>query len=216
MPVINDTTGGNMKKQKMFEEVEYEPTNVKELLTEMKDVSELVTDLAYSAIIFDSKDIAEEVRELESRMDKLLYQIRLTAMLASRTVEDAEQLSGLLQVASAAENISNAAGDIVKLLDTKIENRPFLPSLLQKADEKIRTINIPESSPMKDKTIEELRIESETGVRIITIRRGKKWIYDPDDSTILKENDMLIIRGVEDGYLRLKGFAEGKRRLNNE
>jgi uncharacterized protein with PhoU and TrkA domain len=216
MPAVDDKTGGNMKKQKMFEEIEYEPTNVKELLTEMKDVSELITDLAYSAVIFDSKDIAEEVRELESRADKLLYQIRLTAMLATRTVEDAEQLSGLLQVASAAENMSNAAGDIIRLLDTKIENRPFLPSLLQKADEKIRIISVPEKSPMSDKTIDELRIEAETGVRIIAIRRGKKWIYDPSDNTSISGGDMLIVRGVDDGYIRLKGFAEGKRGLNNE
>lgn len=205
-----------MKKRKRFEEIGYEPTNVKELLTEMKDVSELIADLAYSAVIFDSKEIAEEVKDLESRMDKLLYQIRLTAMLATRTVEDAEQFSGLLQVASAAENISNAAGDIIKLLDTKIENRPFLSSLLQKADEKIRIIHVPEKSPMSDKTIHELNVEAETGVRVIAVRKGEKWIYDPSDSIILSGGDMLIVRGVNDGYIRLKEFAEGKRGLNNE
>lgn len=205
-----------MKKRKMFEEIEYEPTNVKELLTEMKDMSELITDLAYSAIIFDSKEIAEEVKELESRMDKLLYQIRLTAMLATRTVEDAEQFSGLLQVASATENISNAAGDIIRLLDTKIENRPFLSSLLQKADEKIRIIHVPEKSSMSNKTIGELNVEAETGVRIIAIRKGEKWIYTPSDSTILSGGDMLIVRGVNDGYIRLKEVVEGKRGLNNE
>jgi uncharacterized protein with PhoU and TrkA domain len=216
LPAVNDKTGGNMKKRKRFEEIGYEPTNVKELLTEMKDVSELITDLAYSAIIFDSKEIAEEVKELESRMDKLLYQIRLTAMLATRTMEDAEQFSGLLQVASAAENISNAAGDIIKLLDTKIENRPFLSSLLQKADEKIRIIHVPEKSPMSDKTILELNVEAETGVRIIAIKKGEKWIYDPSDNTSIKGSDMLIVRGVNDGYIRLKEFAEGKGGLNNE
>lgn len=205
-----------MKKRKMFEEIEYEPTNVKELLTEMKDVSELITDLAYSAIIFDSDEIAEEVKKLESRMDKLLYQIRLTAMLATRTMEDAKQFSGLLQVASAAEDISNAAGDIIRLLDTKIENRPFLSSLLQKADEKIRIIHVPEKSPMSNKTIGGLNVEAETGVRIIAIKKGEKWICDPSDSVILSGGDMLIVRGVDDGYIRLKGFAEGKGGLNNE
>jgi len=216
LPVTDGKTGGNMKKRKRFEEIGYEPTNVKELLTEMKDVSELIADLAYSAVIFDSKEIAEKVEELESRMDKLLYQIRLTAMLATRTVEDAKQFSGLLQVASAAENISNAAGDIIKLLDTKIENRPFLSSLLQKADEKIRIIHVPEKSPMSDKTILELNVEAETGVRIIAIKKGEKWTYAPSDSTILSGGDTLIVRGVDDGYIRLKGFAEGKRGLNNE
>ena len=129
------------KKKKEFEEIEYTPTSVKELLTEMKDISELIVDLAYSAVIFDCDDMASEVEELEIKMDKLLYQIRLAAMMATRTVEDAEQLSGILQVASMAENISNAAGDIVKLLDLKLEARLILPMVLRKGDEKIKVID---------------------------------------------------------------------------
>ena len=50
-------------------------------------------------------------------MDTLLYNIRIKAMLSARTKRDAEQLAGLLQVASSAEAISNAAGDIVNLLE---------------------------------------------------------------------------------------------------
>ena len=111
-------------RKKEFEEIEYEPTSVKDLLTEMKDTSELIVDLAYSAVKFDSEDMAKEVRELEFKMDKLLYQIRLAAMLAARTPKDAEQLSGILQVAAAAENISNAAGDIANLLESEIAIRP--------------------------------------------------------------------------------------------
>ncbi|MCK4818456.1 potassium transporter TrkA, partial [bacterium] len=52
-------------RKKEFEEIEYKPTSVKELLTEMKDTSELIVDLAYSALKFDSEDMAQEVRELE-------------------------------------------------------------------------------------------------------------------------------------------------------
>ena len=106
-------------------EIKYEPKSVREILTEMKDISELILDLAYSAVIFASEDIASEVRYLEARMDTQKYQIGITAMVAARTVKDAEQLSGILQVASAAERISNAAGDIVNLM-TKYGSQPFL------------------------------------------------------------------------------------------
>ena len=38
----------------------------------MKDVSEIMIDLAYSAALFNSNELAEEVMELEKRVD---YQI---------------------------------------------------------------------------------------------------------------------------------------------
>jgi uncharacterized protein with PhoU and TrkA domain len=197
-------------KKEEFEGIEYEPTSVKELLTEMKDVSELIVDLAYSAVVFDSKEIGEEVSHLEFKMDKLKYQIRLASMLAARNVDEAEQLTGILQVASAAETIANAAGDIVKLLDMDIESRPFIPSILKNADEKINTTVISGSSSLADKTLGQLSLESELGVRIIAIRRMKKWIYDPEDDMRLKTGDRIIVRGVMDGFIRLKNLAEGE------
>lgn len=197
-------------KKEEFEGIEYEPTSVKELLTEMKDVSELIVDLAYSAVVFDSKEIGEEVSHLESKMDKLKYQIRLASMLAARNVDEAEQLTGILQVASAAETIANAAGDIVKLLDMDIESRPFIPSILKQADEKINTSVISGSSSIADKTLRELSLESELGVRILAIRRMKKWIYDPQGDTRLKVGDRIIVRGVMDGFIRFKKIADGK------
>ena len=202
---------GRKQKKKEFEEIEYEPTSVKELLTEMKDISELIVDLAYSAVIFDCADIAKEVEDLEIKMDKLLYQIRLTAMLATRTKEDAEQLSGILQVASMAENISNAAGDIVKLLDLDLEARLILPMVLRNGDEKMNHVFVDKKSTIINRRIGELLVESETGARIIAVNRGKHWMYGVDKRFKFKAEDRLIVRGVEDGleeFVRYASAAE--------
>lgn len=197
------------KKKKEFEEIEYTPTSVKDLLTEMKDISELIVDLAYSAVIFDCYDMGSEVEELEIKMDKLLYQIRLAAMMATRTAEDAEQLSGILQVASMAENISNAAGDIVKLLDLKLEARLILPMVLRKGDEKIKHIYVEKGSSIVGHRIGELQVESETGARVIAVHRGPRWIYGVDEHFKFKSEDRLIIRGVEDGLKEFQRYASG-------
>ena len=178
---------------------EYKPRNVKDILTEMKDASELMVDLAYSALIFNSEDIADEVRELEEKMDGLKYDIRLMALMAARTVEEAEQLTGILQVAAAAENIANAAGDIVNLLDVDLESRPFLPFLLDDADEKIKMLNIGDNSPIHGLSLEELNPD-EMGVRVIAVRRIKKWVYDPEDDFKVRKGDILIMRGVAEGF----------------
>ncbi len=197
-------------KGEEFEEVEYTPTSVKDLLVEMKDTSELIVDLAYAAIMFDSDDLGEEVRSLERRMDHLRYRMRMIALMASRTREDAERLAGILQVASAAETISNAAGDMADLLEQRIEARPFLPFVLGEADERIRTVRLGKASSMVGRRIADLRVETETGMRIIAIRRRKRWRYDPPGETPLKARDLLIVRGTEDGHQRLVRYASGK------
>ena len=195
-------------KKEEFSEIEYEPTTVKDLMTEMKNISELIIDLAYSSVLFDNDEIAEEVKYLEVRMDKLNYDIRIMAMMAARTKEDAEQLAGILQVAQAAEKISNTAGDIVLLLKDK--NRPILSRILNKADEKIFRIKISSNSEACKRKIGELKIESETGMRIIAIRRNDFWIYNPQSNAILKANDWLITRGSDEGYTDLEKFLKGK------
>ncbi|HWR25590.1 MAG TPA: PhoU domain-containing protein, partial [Methanosarcina sp.] len=64
-------------------EFRYSPRNLKDLLTEMKDTSELMVDLAYSAMIYDDEDIAEEVLNLEDKMDTLDYHMKMAAMLST-------------------------------------------------------------------------------------------------------------------------------------
>ena len=195
-------------KKEEFSELEYEPKTVKDLLTEMKDISELIIDLAYSAVLFDNEEIAEEVKFLEVRMDKLNYDIRMMAMMAARTKDDAEQLAGILQMAEAAETISNAAGDIVKMLEDK--TRPILPRILSKADEKLFRIKVASISKACDQKIGDLQVESETGMRIIGIRRGECWIYNPQSDTNLISDDWLIIRGTDEGYGDLNKFLKGE------
>ena len=196
-------------KKEEFSELEYKPTSVKELLTEMKDISELIIDLGYSAVLFHNKDIAEEVKFLEVQMDKLNYDIRMTAMMAARTKDDAEQLAGILQIAEAAETISNAAGDLISIIaEEKVG--PILPKILTQAEEQIFRVNISTESSACHQKIGGLRIESETGMRLIAIRRGDCWIYNPRAETILEANDRLIVRGTEEGFGVMSRFAKGE------
>ena len=183
---------------------------VREMLTEMKDISEIMVDLAYASIMFDSEETAEEVKNLEADMEELSKNIRIKAMLSARTHKDATKLSSLLEVASASRRISNAAGDIVKLIECEVDKRPFLSFILREAEEKIKRLVLNDGSDMVGRSIDELAVESETGMRIIAIKRGKRWIYDPEDETKLKAGDTLIVRGTDDGYDILRTHASGE------
>jgi len=199
-------------KKEELEEVEYEPKSIKEILVEMKNISELIVDLAYSSLLFNNKEIAEEVKYLEARMDTLNYEIRLIAMLAARSKEDAEKLTSILQIAEAAETISNAAGDIIKILSIKLDH-PILPRLIRESDESIRKFVVSSESIAKDRELSQFHIPSETGVRIITIRRGDRWIYAPGKGESLRPGDMVIGIGPKEGLDRLGELLEGKREV---
>ena len=98
-----------------LEKIEYKPVPVRDLLVEMKDLSELMIDLSYSAALFNSRELAEEVLELEKRVDTLTYLLNMNAMVATRDAEDAESLVAVSVVTAAADKISDAAADIALL-----------------------------------------------------------------------------------------------------
>ena len=191
-------------------EVEYEPRSVKDLLVEMKDSSELIVDLAYSAVIFDSDEFLEQVLQLEERLDQLQYQIRIQIMMATRTREDAEEMIGILQVASAAEQLGNAAEEIARLVEEDVEYRPFLPFVMREADETIGTVRLDQTSEITGQTPYGLGLESAWGIRIIALKRGRRWWYEVEDDRGLRARDLLVFRGTGEGVDLFRKVALGK------
>ncbi len=191
-------------------EVEYEPRSVKDLLVEMKDSSELIVDLAYSAVIFDSHVFLEEVLQIEERLDQLLYQIRMQILMASRTREDAEELIGILQVAKAAEQIGNAAEEIAKLVEEDVEYRPFLPFVMREADETIGTCRIADGSELVGRSPMELGLEAAWGIRIIALKRGRRWWYEVREDRTIKQGDLLVFRSTGEGVDLFRKVAMGQ------
>ncbi|MDO5838288.1 MAG: potassium transporter TrkA, partial [Methanomassiliicoccales archaeon] len=46
---------------------------VQEILTEMKDKSEVIVDLAYASLMYNSRDMVEKVRKIQDEMEDLKY-----------------------------------------------------------------------------------------------------------------------------------------------
>src|SRR4028118_1357425 len=84
------------------------PTNLKDMLREAKDTSELMVDLAYAALFYNSEDISEEVFRLEERLNALVFDMRTLAILAARSPADAEQMAGILQALPAPGQLGTA------------------------------------------------------------------------------------------------------------
>ena len=88
------------------------PRNLKTMLSEAKDTSELMIDLAYAALYFGDPDMAEEVDELEVTLSGLVHEMRAVCVLAARSPRDADAMASVLQVVGAIERMGNAAVDI--------------------------------------------------------------------------------------------------------
>ena len=189
--------------------IEYCPISMKKLLVEMKDTSELMVDLGYSAVLYDDYDLAMEVIRLEEKMDVYDYHVQMAAMLAARTVEDAEALSGVLQIASAAEIISNAAGDIASIVLLKMGIPSELKKELRQADETVARAVVGADSKVAGKTLDEISFETEAGMSVIAIRRGDSWIYDPELDAGIMAGDILFARGHDEGVPLFLEMATG-------
>jgi uncharacterized protein with PhoU and TrkA domain len=192
------------------EKIEYKPISVREALTEMKDLSEIMIDLAYSAALFHSRELAEEVLELEKRVDYLAYMLDMNAMLAARDAEDAESLIGVATVAAATDKISDAAADIATIVLKEIGIHPIIREAFEKVEERLARAEVKPSSFFINKKLGDLELAAKIGVDIIAIRRGKEWIIDPSEDETILEGDVLIARGAPLGVDDLKGLAEGK------
>jgi uncharacterized protein with PhoU and TrkA domain len=193
-----------------FEKIEYKPIPVSDLLVEMKNLSELMIDLAYSAALFNDKELAEDVIELESRIDTLAYLLDMEIMVAARDAEDAETLIGVSTVAAAADKISDAAADIAAIVTRNIGIHPIIGEIFEKVEERLMKATVKEGSVIIGKRIDELDLAARMGVDIIAIRRNKDWILDPGETTRVFLGDILITRGAPMGIKEFKDLAEGR------
>jgi len=191
------------------ERIEYTPVSVRETLILMKDISELMIDLAYSAALFGNRELAEEVMELERKMDTLVYVLNMNLMLAARDKEDAETLAGVAKVGSLTNSISDAAADIAGMVLHGIEIHPIVREVFQRAEEHLARVQVSEDSFFAGRTVDDLDLAAEVGADIIAIRRGRHWMINPEKEVILPE-DVLVARGTASGLEKLVKVASGE------
>ena len=190
--------------------IEYRPISVREALTEMKDVSEIMIDLAYSAALFNSHELAEEVLELEKRVDYLDYIINMNTMLAARDAEDAQHLIAVTTVAAATNKISDAAADIATIVLKEIGIHPIVRKAFEQVEERLARAIVKPDSILVNKKLGDLELAANIGVDVIAIRRHREWIIDPNEEERIVDGDVLIVRGAPHGVDELKDLASGK------
>ena len=183
------------------------PRNLKAMLSEAKDASELMVDLGYAALFFDDLAMAEEVMELEERLEELVHEMREVCILAARSPHDAEQMSSVLHVISSIERIGDAAVNIARIVIHRLGIPADLVADLAAAEEVSHRVRVRESSELAGRALADVELPTKLGMRVVAIRRGKEWIIDPDGDEVMLPDDVLILRGAPDGIAELRTLA---------
>ncbi len=182
---------------------------VKELLVGAKDAAELMVDLAYAAIFFGDDDLAEEVLELERKVDEALVELRTVCMLAARTVDDAESLAGVLSLAVSIEGIADAAEDIARVVLKDLGVPRELRDDLRHAAEVVARVKIRDDNELTGKPLSDLALPANTGMWVIAVRRDVDWLFELDGDEVLRRGDVLFLQGPPEGVDRARELAGG-------
>lgn len=176
-----------------------QPRNVKDLLVGAKDASELMVDLAYAAVFFNDEKLAAEVDRLEERAAEDLRRLRISAMLAARSVEDAESMAGVLWIADAIEKIGRAASDIARVVAARLGIPDALRRDLRHAAEITARVRVQEGAPAAGRSLRDLSLATETGMWVMAIRSGDHWEFAPGADDVVSVEDVLLVRGPDEG-----------------
>ncbi len=183
------------------------PRNLKDMLAEAKNTSELMVDLAYAALFYNSEDFSEEVFRLEEHLNDLVFDMRTLAILAARSPSDSEQMAGILQVVQDIEKIGNAAYDIARIVVKKLGIPPELLQDLPAAEEITNRVRVEAESTLDGRSLGALDLPVETGMRPIAMRCGPEWHFDPDPEDVLREGDVLFLQGPPEGVAEIRRLA---------
>jgi uncharacterized protein with PhoU and TrkA domain len=181
------------------EEVKTPERQLGSMLADLIDLAKLSVNLAHSSFLYFSPDIAREVEKLELLVDLLHTDLELEAIKTGRERKiPEERVLGLLRLALAAENITDAARSIAEVVLGGVRPHPIVEQVMRETADTVFMLDVREGSKVIGLSLAELNLE-EIGLRIIAVKRGDRWIYKPTPSFVLNEGDLLVVSGYKEG-----------------
>ena len=194
-------------KRKVFEEIVTR-------FVELKNTSELMIELAYSSLMLNSKDLAEEVQRLEESMDKMHTDFELLSLTSGFKKEEASGFLGLIRLGVATEKLADAAAEMAEVVLRDIEPHPVLKLAIREAEETVIQACVTEDSSLINKTLKEARVPEETGMWILAIKRSDKSLR-PKPNMKIQVGDILIASGYAEGVEDLQRLASPTHQCEN-
>jgi uncharacterized protein with PhoU and TrkA domain len=173
----------------------------------MKNISESAVGLAYSSLLFNDRSLAAEVGSLEARSDTLHDELESWVLRAAPEARNPDDLRGLLRLAAASEAICDAARDMTWYVERGEELHPVVQMALAETEETGYETVVEHGSLAESRTLKDLQLETETGMFVLAVQRGRRWTYRPRARFVLEAGDRLIAVGPEEGGAELDALT---------
>lgn len=196
---------GRERIEKPIKKVE---EGILDLLINIKDVSELMVDLAYSILFTHSKELADELKNIEETLDRFTYEFKQMVM-ETNELKSEDKLS-LISIADACERIGDAAMDLTYSIREGLEPHPIIKDAIEESDERLALIRI--RGRMVGKNIDQLELDK-MGIEILAMKKGDNWlIVPPTTGMTLEEGDILLLRYYSESEEYLSQIASEEER----
>ena len=194
------------KRSKKFK---YKPLSLKDIIREMKQNIDLMIDLAYSAIKFGSKELADEAYKMEQRIHELTFLLNFQIIQAHpRGQEEAKNLEPIVVMGYSIDKISDALSDIARVvyINNDISFFVQLFSDISFVPEPIVKIEVNQDCSFIGQIRRDIHFRSRYGVDLIAIRRGNKWLFEKTEEIL--HQDILIVKGEIQPIIELKTLCK--------
>ncbi|MGH2734968.1 MAG: potassium channel family protein, partial [Actinomycetota bacterium] len=121
-----------------------------------------------------------------------------------------------LRLAQASESIFDSAREMTRLVEAGEELHPVIAAALVESDEFGHETIVQPGSPADGHTIKELAIETETGMFVLAVQRGRRWTYRPKPRFRFEVGDRVISIGPAEGGEELDQIVGMVRSENDE
>ena len=183
----------------------YKPLSVKDIIREMKQNIDLMIDLAYSAIKFGSRELADETYKMEQRIHELTFLLNFQIIQAPPGgLDGAKSLEPIVVMGYSIDKISDALSDIARVvyINNDISYFAQLFRDISYVPEPIVKIIVNKGCEFIGQVRKEIHFRSKHGVDLIAISREGKWLFERDETILI--GDILIVKGEIQSIIDLK------------
>jgi uncharacterized protein with PhoU and TrkA domain len=101
----------------------------------------------------------------------------------------------------------DAARDMTWYVEHGEALHPVVQLALEETEETSTETVVDAGTPADGRSLKDLRVETETGMFVLAIQRGPRWIYRPRGTFTLRAGDRLIAVGPEEGATELDALC---------
>ncbi|MDP2666160.1 MAG: TrkA C-terminal domain-containing protein [Candidatus Diapherotrites archaeon] len=184
--------------------VENEFKSVLDYIHEMYNRSSVAINLAFSAIILNDKELAEDVIAIEHQMNELKVELEKRVISSRVPAEEVESMAGVLEVAHATEQITNNARTIAAFTASDRKHHPILTKALSHPNKQVYKVAIKKGSTVDGKLLGEAHIEDLSGVSLVAVKQKKQWLRSHLVEGTLSAGDLLLVSGTEEQFKKLE------------